>query len=118
MIVRVNGQLLQTNVMAMPNISSFGNEDTASKGWVAEQVSGVIEAIGDAITQAILELAQRIGEVIINFSLEVATVGSVACFVYCCYRLMFGDNSDKNYTRMYFCAIIYICCCIVKGGLL
>lgn len=118
MIVRVNGQLLQTSAMSMPNISHFSSEDTASKGWVAEQISGVLEAISDAIVEAITELAHRVGEAIVNFSLEVATLGSIAFFVYCCYRLMFGDNSDKNYTRMYFCAIVYICCCVLKGGLL
>lgn len=114
MIVRVNGQILQNTYATLPNVANEG----ASKGWVAQQISDVIQFIGDAITNALLDVVNQVADALVIGAVEVATIGSVAFFVYYCYRLMFGDDSEKTFTGMYFSAIVYICCCVAKGGIL
>ena len=114
MIVRVNGQVLQSSSLVLSNVADEG----ASKGWVAQQIADVIQAVGDAITDALLNVLNRIADALVAGAIEVATIGSVAVFVYYCYRLMFGDDSEKTFTGMYFSAIVYIRCCVAKGGIL
>ena len=114
MIVRVNGTVVRGASTIMSNIADEG----ASKGWVAQQISDVIQAVGDSITEALLAFLNRIADAMLAGAIEVGTIGAIVFFVYYCYRLMFGDDSEKVFTGMYFSAIVYICCCVAKGGIL
>lgn len=113
MIVRVNGQVI-SGAQFLSNVAG----EEASKGWVAEQISDVIQAVGESISNALLDFLNRLLDVILAGAVEVATIGSVAFFAYYCYRLMFGDDGEKTFTGMYFSGIVYICCCIVREGII
>lgn len=114
MIVRVNGQLIKSVPVVLTNIADEG----ASKGWVAQQISEVIQAVGDAISDALMNFLNRLLDMLLAGAVEIATIGSVAFFAYYCYRLMFGDDNEKTFTGLYFSAIVYICACIVQGGII
>lgn len=106
MVVRVNGTLISKVAEA--------TEEVANKGWVANQVSGVIDQVGQSISEAIYNVADTLIGWLTTGIIELATVGSVVFFVYYCYRLMFGKSEEKTFNGMFFSAMVYIICVIVK----
>ena len=104
MIVRVNGVLLS-------NVAEV--EEVASKSWVAQQMSEIMNQVGESIANSIYAMADKIISWITNGIIELATVGAVAFFVFYCYRLMFGKSDEKTYNGMFFSAVVYIICVIV-----
>lgn len=103
MVVRVNGVLL----------TNTATEEVANKGWVAQQISGVMSQIGDSISNAIYDVADKILNWITNGIVELATVGAVVFFVYYCYRLMMGRADQKTFDGMFFSVTVYIICVII-----
>ena len=114
MIVKVNGTVIRDASTLFLSVA----DEQASKGWVAQQISEVIQAVGVAISEALVNLLNQVANALLAGAIEIGTIGSVAFFAYYCYRLMFGDNEEKVFTGMYFSAIVYICCYVAKGGLL
>ena len=122
MIVRVGsshsfiaGQSLFTNMTNVAEqVNQVVKEETATKGWVAQQIEEILVQIGDSISSAITNAIDHVIDSLQLGSVYLLEVGAMVIVIWAAYQLMFGVNREKQYSRIILGLLLYVIAVVVK----